>query len=328
MIEFACPWCFLLLPLPLLVVRFAPEYRVRQSAVQVPFFDLVVELSGEKPASGAVRLQPKHWQRVALMLTWLAIVTAFAKPLWLGEPQKREMTGRDVMVVMDLSGSMDKADFTVAGQEPMRRLDAVKMVLRQFASKRKGDRLGLILFGDAAYLQSPFTADNQAWLALVDEAEIPMAGQSTHLGDAVGLAIKAFADSEVEEKVAIVLTDGNDTDSLVPPLDAAKVAAARGIRLHLIAIGDPATVGEEALDMEVIERMASLTGGESFQALSPGELARVYQRIDELEPAQYLSVTYQPRISLHYLPVAIILVMYLLLYTAALSVRAWRARRA
>lgn len=327
MIEFAHPWCFLLIPLPLLVARFAPEYRIRQKAVQVPFFKLVVELTGEEPASGAVRLQPKLWQRIALLLTWMAFVVAFAKPLWLGEPQKREMTGRDVMVVMDLSGSMDKADFAIAGEEPIRRLDAVKQVLHQFASNRQGDRLGLILFGDAAYLQSPFTSDNEAWLALVDEAEIPMAGQSTHLGDAVGLAIKAFAESDIEEKVAIVLTDGNDTDSLVPPIDAAKVAASKGIRLHVIAIGDPATVGEEALDMEVIDRMASLTGGESFQALSPGELERVYQRIDELEPAQYLSVTYQPRVSLHYLPVAVVVLMYMLLYIFAVSAKAWRSRR-
>ncbi len=328
MLEFAHPGWFFALPLPLLVYFLVPAYRVKQAAVQVPFFTTLVELSGQQASEGAVRLSSQVWQKLALGLCWGLIVIALAKPLMLGEVQQREMFGRDVMVLVDLSGSMAANDFVDAQGEQFTRLAAVKRVLKDFSQARQGDRLGLILFGDAAYLQSPFTADHEAWLELVNETEVGMAGQSTHLGDALGLAIKFFSDSALEQKVAIVLTDGNDTDSLVPPLDAAKVAAARGIKVHMIAMGDPSTVGEEALDMQVIEQVAKLTGGRAFQALSPGELQAVYQSIAELEPAQYLSVNYQPKTSVHHVPMIAALLLYVLLFSVVTVRRLWRARHA
>ncbi|UJF18357.1 VWA domain-containing protein [Vibrio sp. SS-MA-C1-2] len=330
MIEFTHPWLLVLLPLPYFVYRFSPAYQTQRSAVKVPFFQLLITILEQKPSSGAVRLSAKWWQKLTLALSWLLLVIAMMQPMWLGKPQTRELTGRDVMVVVDLSGSMDTNDFIAPDGKKQSRIDAAKKVLGQFSENRKGDRLGLILFGDHAYLQAPFTADHQAWLALLNETRVAMAGQSTHLGDAIGLAIKVFEEGEdltdssktiqdqQPQKVAIILTDGNDTDSLVPPIEAAKIAASRDIRLHMIAMGDPQTVGEQALDMAVIDRVAKITGGESFQALSPAELQRIYQQISKLEPEVYNSSHYQPKVSLHYVPLIACLLIYLLAFTLSI----------
>jgi len=353
MIEFSYPWLFLLLPLPWFIQRFSPAYQIKQSALQVPFFSQLVSLSGEQPNTGSVKLEPKIWQRIALSLVWLFLVVAMAKPMWLGEPQIRSQFGRDLMVVVDLSGSMDSRDFSVPGRDSISRLTAVKNVLAEFSQQRSGDRLGLILFGDAAYLQAPFTADHQAWLGLLNESEVAMAGQSTHLGDALGLAIKVMTDESKasiakensnfginggvdrtseekaiagkstadKQKVVIVLTDGNDTDSLVPPLEAAKIAASRGIKIHMIAIGDPRTFGEQALDMAVIDGVAEITGGQAFQAISSVELNRVYAEISTLEPSLFSSFSYQPKVSVHYAPIALAIGIYFILYSLVI----WRS---
>ncbi|MDO6765960.1 VWA domain-containing protein [Agarivorans sp. 1_MG-2023] len=316
-LEFTAPLWFLVLPLPLLVYRLLPAYRTKQSAIRVPFFSSLLQALDEKPSSGASELRPHWWQRVILLLSWLLVVSALAKPVLLGEAQTREQLGRDVMMVLDLSGSMDERDFMSPQGQVISRLDAAKGVLNSFAEQRKGDRLGLILFGDAAFIQSPFTADLTVWQALLQQAEVAMAGQSTYLGDAVGLAIKSFEnnDDADREKVVIVLTDGNDSGSFVEPLDAAKVAAAKGVRIHSIAMGDPNTVGEAALDMDVINSLASLSGGRSFQALDQQQLDEAYQQVDELEPQLFNSISYRPKQAVHFYPIALVLVMYLLAFS-------------
>ena len=194
--EFEHPLWFIILPLPLVVYFLVPAYRTKQMAIKVPFFSQLVDAIGETPSEGASQLTPSWWQRATLIISWLLVVTAMAKPTVLGEPQVRESLGRDVMVVVDLSGSMAEQDFTSKTGEKISRLDAAKEVLSDFAKTRKGDRLGLILFGDAAFVQTPFTPDQKVWLELLNQTDVAMAGQSTHLGDAIGLAIKVFEQSE------------------------------------------------------------------------------------------------------------------------------------
>ena len=329
--EFVHPLWFIALPLPLFVYFAVPAYRTKQMAIKVPFFRELVEAIGEAPSEGASQLTPSWWQRTTLIITWVLVVCALAKPTVLGEPQVREQLGRDVMVVVDLSGSMAEQDFTSKHGDKISRLDATKEVLADFAKTRKGDRLGLILFGDAAFVQTPFTADQEVWLELLNQTDVAMAGQSTHLGDAIGLAIKVFEQSEKQsaevqdssvdanekEKVVIVLTDGNDTGSFVEPIDAAKVAKAKGVRIHVIAMGDPQTVGEVALDMETIKRVAQESGGEAFEALNRDELTKAYAQIGELEPQLYESTTYRPKQGLHHYLMAIVVVMYLTAFSLA-----------
>lgn len=336
-LEFAHPQCFWLLPLPLLVFRLIPAYRTRQSAIKVPFFDLLIDLLDEPPREGATQLTASWWQRIALITVWLLAVLALAKPTIYGPPQVRERFGRDVMIVLDLSGSMAETDFSPDPGKSLSRLDAAKEVLKQFAATCAGDRLGLILFGDAAFLQAPFTADLDTWQTLLQETDVAMAGQSTHLGDAIGLAIKVFNNSDrhgqldqnsaKREKVAIILTDGNDTGSFVSPRDAARVAAVNGVRLHTIAMGDPATVGEQALDLDTLQQLATLTGGQLFQALDEAQLTRAYQVIGELEPQRYESTRFQTRESLHHYLIAVSVVLYLTLFSL-LTLRRYRLRTA
>ncbi|MGP8306916.1 vWA domain-containing protein [Vibrio sp. YIC-376] len=334
--EFVHPLWLVILPLPLVIYYLVPAYRTKQTAIKVPFFSQLVEAIGETPSEGASQLTPSWWQRATLILSWILVVCAIAKPTILGEPQVRESLGRDVMVAVDLSGSMAEPDFTSRTGAKISRLAAAKEVLADFVQSRHGDRLGLVLFGDAAFVQTPFTADQSVWLALLNQTDVAMAGQSTHLGDAIGLAIKVFEQSDKtrgqfeqsqrREKVIIVLTDGNDTGSFVEPIDAAKVAKAKGVRVHVIAMGDPQTIGETALDMKTIKRIASESGGEAFEALNRDELSAAYAEISKLEPQLYESTTYRPKQSLHHYLMVLVVIMHLLAFSAATIRRRSKAR--
>jgi len=311
MIEFAHPELFLLIPLPLLITWLAPAYKERKASVKVPYFARLVDVTGEKPQSGAVLLNRKFIQRVIIVFAWLCIVTSMAKPEIIGPVISQTKAARDLMIAVDLSGSMSVQDFKLENNQMVDRLTAVKQVLTGFAQNREHDRLGLILFGDAAYLQAPFTADISTWLALLDETEIGMAGQSTAFGDAIGLAISVFESSETKKRVLIVLTDGNDTGSKVPPVEAAKVAAAYDIKIYTIAIGDPTAVGEEKVDLAALQKMSEFTGGKSYQALNTEELEQVYDEINNMEPEQFDSLSFRPKTSIHHYPIILFAMLYL-----------------
>lgn len=326
MFEFAHPWLFLLLPLPLLVFWLLPDYRESQDSIRVPFFKRLVNLSGQKPEKGAARLQRVWFQRIWVPLSWLLLVVALAKPEWVGDAIEQNKSARDLMVAVDLSGSMEVNDFTAEDGSKISRLDAVKQVLAEFASQRENDRLGLIVFGDSPYLQAPFTDDHQIWISLLNQTQIGMAGQSTMFGDAIGLAIKLFESSETENRVLIVLTDGNDTGSKVPPIEAAKVAADKAVTIYAIAIGDPQTQGEEALDLDTLSAIAEITDGGFYQALDRVQLKNAYRAIDELEPQQYQTLSYRPRISLHHYPLAI-LICGSMLFLSLMTLIVWRRNR-
>lgn len=319
MISFEYMPAFWLLPLPFLIYRFAPGFLSKQTAVRVPFFHAMVYSLGLTPKSGARELKASRWQKISIGLGWIMLVLAAAKPIWLMEPQTFERAGRDLMIIVDLSGSMAIEDYMNGEGKPQSRLATAKRVLTEFSQARQGDRLGLILFGDSAFLQAPFTIDHIVWRELLNQTEVAMAGESTHLGDAIGLGIKTFVEeeSDVSERVMIVLTDGNDTDSLVPPIDAAKVAAAHNIRIHTIAMGSPNSTGEEAMDIDVIEKVAQLTGGESFMASSTEKLTEVYGLLDEVEVKKFESFTYQQHESLHFVPILVMFLFHLSFMTVA-----------
>lgn len=329
MIELAYPWLLLLLLVPQLINRLVPAYKERKSAVQVPFFQRLVELTGAKPSKGALIQQRMQFQKICLNLAWLLVVVALARPEFVGEPIVKQKSGRDLMVAVDLSGSMQAKDFVNSDGQAVDRLVAVKSVLNEFVAQRRQDRLGLVVFGDAAFLQVPFTEDHEAWITLLDETEIGMAGMSTVLGDAIGLSIKLFENSDTENRVLIVLTDGNDTGSKVPPVEAAKVAEKYAVTIYTIAIGDPETSGEQALDIDTLKRISEITGGGYYQALDRQQLQDIYQRITALEPELFESLSYRPRRSLHYYLIAIVASVYTVFFMlmTLLTYRKSRARQ-
>lgn len=270
MLEFAWPWLFLLLPLPLLVWWLLPPYRARQASVQVPFFERLAAATGQTPQRGAVVLERRAIQMIAAAAIWVLLVAALARPQWVGDPVTREVSARDLILAIDISGSMDQRDFKTTDGQTLTRLDGVKRVLRDFIARRKGDRVSLILFGTRAYVQVPFTQDLQTAQQLLDQTEVGMAGQQTAIGDTIGLAIKTFSASKAQQKLLILLTDGNDTASRVPPEHAADIARQNDVAVYTIGVGDPAASGENRVDLSVLQAVASTTGG----ALFPGRRRR------------------------------------------------------
>ena len=320
MLTIAHPWLFLLLPLPWLIRKLLPTHHERKAAVRVPFMQRLSRLAGLQPGSGVAIASRPSSQWLVLIVTWLFIVTALARPQWLGEPVIRDIPMRDMLVAVDLSGSMEARDFTDTKGETVDRLTAVKQVLDEFFTRRDGDRIGLILFGSAAFVQVPFTDDIDVVRELLDEAQIRMLGPRTMLGDAMGLAINLFERSEVDERVLIVLTDGNDTGSLVPPERAAEIARDNDVVVHTIAIGDPATVGEQELDEKTLENIAITTGGGYFHANDREELEEIYAHLDEINPRQVETQSYRPLTELYIWPLAAGMLLSLL-YIMFLEIR-------
>lgn len=320
MLTIAHPWLLLLIPLPWLFRRLSPAYHQRKEAVRVPFMQRLSRSLNLQPGNDVVASKRPRSQWLMLVLAWLGLVVAIARPQWLEEPIIKELPMRDLLVAVDLSGSMETKDFTDEEGETVDRLTAVKQVLDSFLSKRDGDRVSLILFGSAAFVQAPFTDDLDVVRELLEEAQIRMLGPRTMLGDAIGLAINQFERSEVDDRVLIVLTDGNDTGSLIPPDRAAKIASDNGVVIYTIAIGDPAAVGEQALDEKTLSGIATTTGGAYFHANDREELAAIYDHLDELNPRQVETQSYRPLTDLYTWPLAFSLLLSLL-YFAYLEIR-------
>ena len=314
MFTISYPWAFLLLPLPLLIYYLAPAYAEPRLAVRVPFMALLSRLSGREAGAGMAIVGRTRLQKAQLIIAWIALVLALARPTWMDEPMVRELPMRDLLVALDLSGSMETRDFTDEAGEVSDRLTAARQVLDQFLSRREGDRVGLIFFGSAAFVQAPFTEDLEVVRELLDEAQVRMLGPRTMLGDAIGVAIQMFERSEVEERVLIVLTDGNDTGSMVPPARAAEIARDNGVTIYPIAMGDPQAAGEQALDEVTLEEIAITTGGEYFHADDREELERIYQTLDQLNPKQVESLSYRPEHELYFWPLGLAIILSLLFF--------------
>ena len=304
MLTIHWPWMFLLLPLPLLVRWLAPPFHDSRPALRVPLFEMVQQASGAEASRGAAVRRRGPLQAILFALCWVAAVTALARPQWLAEPVTREVATRDLLLIVDLSGSMETEDFTNAAGEKVDRLTAVKEVLDEFLTRRHGDRVALIVFGDAAFVQVPFTQDLEVCRQLLAETAVRMAGPKTALGDAIGLGINLFERSELDQQVAIVLTDGNDTGSRIPPAEAAGIAATRGVVIHTVAMGDPESAGEGKLDEKALQAVSKETGGRYFFGADREQLEQIYDEIDQLSTREVETISHQPRSELFHLPLA------------------------
>jgi Ca-activated chloride channel family protein len=294
------PVVLALLPLPLLVYWLMPASSNRQqAALRVPVIDnfrLGVEM--------ADRVTPRRWRQWLSLLAWLLLVLAASRPQWLGEAIAIPLSGRDLMMAVDLSDSMRTADFKIQGEQ-VNRLYATKVVASEFIERRRGDRLGLILFGTQAYLQAPLTFDGTTVNRLLQEAAIGLAGERTAIGDAIGLAIKRLDPETKNNRVLVLMTDGANTAGQVTPLKAAQIAAERGMRIYTIGIGAAAQIESTwfglrrvnpaaQLDEKTLREIARLSGGRYFRARDSEELAKVYLLLDQLEPVPQDSDNLRP----------------------------------
>ena len=312
MLSFAWPWLAVLLPAPLLALWLLPAHGERRRGVRVPFFGLLVSLTGQQPSTGVVVGRRGPWRSTSLVVCWLLALAALMRPQWVEPPLHHDKPARDLLLLVDLSGSMDTKDFTDPSGAQVDRLAAVKQVLDDFLARRKGDRVGVVVFGNAPFTLVPFTADLDLARRLVGEMQVGMAGPRTALGDAIGLGVNLFARSTVPARTMIALTDGNDTGSSVPPAEAARVARDHEITIHTVAIGDPAAAGEDKLDEVALKDVAQVTGGAFYRALDRAELSDIYRRLDAIETRKVDTVSFQPRTELFWAPLLALAVFSML----------------
>ena len=310
MLEWLWPWVFITAPLPLLIYQLSPGESLQPAALQAPFAARWKNLGAGSTRGRGGRA---HWW--LLWLIWMLLITATARPQWIGEPIELPNTGRDLMLWLDLSGSMQIEDMQV-GNRLVPRITAVKAIAADFTQRRQGDRVGLILFGTRAYLQAPLTFDLSTVTRFIDEAQLGFAGEDTAIGDALGLAIKRLRERPASSRIFILLTDGQDTASTVDPREAAALAAQLDVKIYTIGISrnlGRTVNGRSEVDEAMLNAVAEATGGRYFRATSPAELEAVYALLDELEPVEQEASTFRPKRALSWLPLLAALGMATLL---------------
>lgn len=305
MITLAFGWLLILLPLPLLVMRYWPVFRQQRLSLRVPRLQRLAGLAERDPHAEAVVIQRSTVNWTVLWLIWAATLLAVSRPQYVSDPITRTIPSRDLLLAVDLSASMNTQDFVDSDGKQADRLTACKQVLGEFLQRRDGDRVSLIFFGSAPFVQAPFTEDLQVCRQLLDEAQVGMAGPKTVIGDAIGLALNLFTRSEQEQRVLILLTDGNDTGSKVTPQQAARIAKQKDVTIHTVAVGDPAAVGEEKIDEDVLQAMAKETGGQFYRADDRQQLEDIYRQLDQVESSGLESVSFRPKSELFHWPLAL-----------------------
>lgn len=317
--RFAWPWMFLALPLPWLVRRVLPAAESTSPALRVPYgsrLDAVAAAGGVARSAGIGLLA---W------LAWALLCVAAARPQQLGDIVQPPQAGRDLMLAVDLSGSMSEEDMTL-GNQTVDRLTAAKAVLADFLDRRAGDRVGLLVFGDRAYTVAPMTMDLSSVRQQLGDSVVGLAGQATAIGDAIGLAVKRLKSQPASQRVLILLTDGVSNAGMLDPLKAAQVAKDEGVRIHTIGFGGegeslsvfgiPLHVpgGGDDTDMATLQRIATTTGGKAFRARDTEELAGIYAEIDRLEPVKRPGQSVRPRVERYAWPLSAALALGLLAF--------------
>ena len=316
---FAWPWMWLAFPLPWLAGWLLPPHRNTSASLKVPYgrrLDAIATLGGR---SRRLHIAALAW------LAWFLLCAAAARPQQLGEAVAPPQSGRDLMLAVDLSGSMSEPDMELGG-DVVDRLTAAKAVLADFLDRRVGDRVGLLVFGQRAYALTPLTLDRDSVRDQLRDSVAGLAGRETAIGDAIGLAVKRLRDQPKGQRVLILLTDGVNTAGVLEPLKAAELAKAEGVRIHTIAFGGsgggfsifgltvPMPGGEDEIDEETLKKIAQETGGQSFRARDTEQLAGIYAELDRIEPVKQEGARVRPRVERYGWPLAAALLVALLAF--------------
>jgi len=325
MFEFSWPWLFLLLPLPWVLRFLKPQNTNSETRLRIPSF-ANNNLATNKVSDKSQRVTGFEW------LIWLLLISAIANPTWLDEPVTLPNEGRDIMLAVDLSGSMTEQDMAYQGQY-VDRLTMVKAVLGDFIEQRQGDRLGLILFGDTAFLQTPLTRDVKTVSQMLSEAQIGLVGRATAIGDALGLSVKRFANKDHSNRIVVLLTDGQNTAGNLEPEQALLLAREEGIKVYTIGVGSDNPRGFSlfnmggmsggSLDESLLKRIAEQTNGLYFRAKDVAGLQQIYQELDKLEPISADEQTFRPQTALFYIPLLIALALIAVRFLIS-TLRAYR----
>lgn len=325
MLEFSWPLVFLALPLPLLIYWLMPRAPRQDAALRVPFYSQLRKLETDSS---------RHYSQSLLRLIacgaiWLMVVTAGAKPQWIGEPMQIPTTGRDMMLTLDMSGSMEARDMFLNNTQ-LSRFQVMKAVISDFVEKRRGDRLGLSLFAAHAYILTPMTYDLGTVQRLVEELEIGMIDESaTAIGDAIGISVKHLRTHPENRRIMILLTDGINNAGELTPVQAAQLARTEGITMHVVGIASdqfaqrsmfgsrPGALISEIDDATMAE-IAEMTGGRYFRARTLEDMVDIYAELDAMEPIEQDEQTYRPVTQLFHWPLGTALLLSFLLAMLAL----------
>ena len=314
MIHFEWPLLLFALPLPLLIRWLIPaEIPVEESALKVPFLSDFSE--GSSPSIS----QAQQWPLLLASIAWCLVVLASARPQWLGDPIEQAVSGRDLMLAVDLSASMEEQDFFI-NKQAVDRLTAIKAVATDFINRRVGDRVGLVLFGTNAYLQTPLTFDRKTVQTLLNEAVIGLAGENTAIGDAIGLAVKRLKNQPADSRVLILLTDGANTAGEITPIKAAELAKDNQLKIYTIGVGADEMIvrsffgnrkvnPSRDLDEKTLIKVAESTGGKYFRARNSDELNNIYMLLDQLEPVEKDKQYFRPHSELYPWPLGLALAL-------------------
>ncbi|WP_286233169.1 vWA domain-containing protein [Thalassotalea sediminis] len=308
MIDLALPWVLLALPLPIFMYLLPPKKNTEAAPLKMP---ILVSSSGPKTQLGDRQKTPIS----LLVLIWLLLVVSASQPQWLGEPVNIPTEGRELMVAVDLSGSMQVEDMNLNGRT-VNRLDMLKVLLGNFIDRRVGDRIGLILFGDDAYMQTPMTFDRETVKQMLDETVLGLVGKQTAIGDAIALAVKRFAEKEQSNRVLLLLTDGQNTAGKILPEQALELAIAEEVTIYSVGIGADVMIQRSLfgkrrvnpsseLDEKTLTTLAESTGGKYFRARSSQDMEEIYQILDKLEPVEQEQQQMRPLTALFYYPLAL-----------------------
>ncbi len=318
-------WPALLLPLPLLVYWFIPSQKSMSSALRVPFLKRLSEID----QTDSHKSPSQQLTIILLGLIWLLLIIACCRPVQIGEAQALPYNARDMLLAVDISGSMKERDMVIQNKK-VQRIIAVKSVLNDFIEQRKGDRLGLILFADNAYMQAPLTHDTNTVRKLLKEAQLGFAGERTAIGDAIGLSVKRLIERPTESRTLILLTDGANNAGNVQPEEASRLAAENDIRIYTIGFGSEMSrqrnlygsafgssfLGNrsQAIDEAMLQSIADKTGGQYFRATSVAELDLIYKELDKLETIEQEEQFFRPTKQLFFWPLSASLFLAALIF--------------
>lgn len=308
--EIAFPWALALIPLPLLVYWLFPPLRMRSASLNLPNYDKAVAYTNQKARKSSFVKRRGFFRTLFFAIIWLLIVGTLSNPQLVGKPEMKVKTSRNFLIVADISFSMAQEDWTIKGKKA-KRWEAVKSVMHEFIKKREGDRMGLIFFGSSAYIQAPFTPELETVNQMLEEADVGMAGQMTHIGKAITKGVEMFEKDTIKTKVMLLLTDGIDAGTDILPLDAADIARKDSVMIYTIGIGTPGNRSSD-LDERTLQEIAEMTGGQYFLAKDNKRLQEIYAELDKLEPMEYEEEKHKPVTLLYIYPLGAALALMLL----------------
>lgn len=286
--RFAHPWFFLLLA----VVPVYIWWQLVKRRAAVVYSDLGF-LRGASPRGRFGRIVVHGLYALALVF----MTVALARPQRGRQFQEVETRGIDIMLCLDISGSMQAEDFS-----PKNRLNVAKERAKEFIDKRKGDRIGLVIFSATSLTQCPLTMDRQILDGLLDRVDFGMLEDGTAIGLGLASAVARLKDSKAKDRVIILLTDGVNNTGDIDPITAAQTAASFGIKVYTIGVGSKGMVPypvndpmfgrryvqvQISLDTETLQKIADMTGGKSFLATDAQALKQIYDEIDRMEPTTF-----------------------------------------